>query len=50
MLRSSTQMPKAVRKAFAAVFEEEGAMAEGIGEKYWDELEKQGRIVEETWG
>lgn len=43
-------MPKAVKKAFAAVFEKEGSMKEGSGEKYWDKLEKEGRVVEETWG
>lgn len=44
-------MPKAVKKSFLAVFATEGGMvAPEAGELYWDTLEKEGRIVEETWG
>lgn len=48
---SSTQMPKAVKKALLKVFVSQGAMSdEDEAERFWDSLEKQGRIVEETWG
>ncbi|KAI5477463.1 NADPH-dependent diflavin oxidoreductase 1 [Pseudohyphozyma bogoriensis] len=48
---SSTQMPKAVKKAFLAIFSTEGGLSgEGEAEKKWEALEKEGRIVEETWG
>jgi sulfite reductase alpha subunit-like flavoprotein len=42
-------MPKAVKKAFLKVFATEGGLEGEAGEKYWDRLEKMGRIVEETW-
>lgn len=48
---SSTQMPKAVKKALLAVFRSEGSMAdEAAAEAFWEQLDRQGRIVEETWG
>ncbi|GAA5905511.1 hypothetical protein JCM6882_004772 [Rhodosporidiobolus microsporus] len=53
---SSTNMPKAVKKAILRVFASEGGLwvnADGTGgaaERHWDTLERQGRIVEETWG
>ncbi|GAA5973540.1 hypothetical protein JCM11641_007108 [Rhodosporidiobolus odoratus] len=53
---SSTNMPKAVKKAILRVFASEGGMwvnADGTGgeaERYWERLEREGRIVEETWG
>lgn len=43
-------MPKAVKKALLAVFASEGGLDSAAAEQYWDELEKAGRIVEETWG
>lgn len=48
--RSSTQMPKSVKKAFLAIFEKEGGMSPIEGESKWEELEKKGKILEETWG
>ncbi|GAA6017924.1 hypothetical protein JCM8202_006200 [Rhodotorula sphaerocarpa] len=48
---SSTQMPKAVKKALLAVFRSEGSMADAAAaEAFWEQLDRQGRIVEETWG
>ncbi|GAA6005265.1 NAPDH-dependent diflavin reductase [Rhodotorula paludigena] len=47
---SSTQMPKAVKKAMLAVVRDKGGMSEEEAEKYWDALERCGRLVEETWG
>lgn len=44
-------MPKAVKKALLAVFRSEGSMTlDSEVEALWDQLEKEGRIVEETWG
>ncbi|GAA5935527.1 hypothetical protein JCM1841_003704 [Sporobolomyces salmonicolor] len=47
---SSTNMPKAVKKAILVVFQQQGSMAESEAEAYWEDLERRGRIVEETWG
>ncbi|KAL8291429.1 hypothetical protein RQP46_002407 [Phenoliferia psychrophenolica] len=47
---SSTQMPKSVKKAMLVVFREQGQLDEGGAEKLWDKLDRDGRIVEETWG
>lgn len=47
---SSTQMPKAVKKAVLAVFRDQGALDEAGAEKVWDAMEREGRLVEETWG
>ncbi|GAA5853371.1 hypothetical protein JCM9279_005769 [Rhodotorula babjevae] len=47
---SSTQMPKAVKKAVLAVFRDQGALDEEGAEKVWDAMEREGRLVEETWG
>ncbi|KAM0793619.1 hypothetical protein ACM66B_001052 [Microbotryomycetes sp. NB124-2] len=47
---SSTQMPKSVKKALLKVFVEEGKLSETRADELWDELDKQGRIREETWG
>ncbi|GAA5973567.1 hypothetical protein JCM21900_005453 [Sporobolomyces salmonicolor] len=47
---SSTNMPKAVKKAILVVFQQQGSMAEGEAEAYWEDLERRGRVVEETWG
>ncbi|BGP19975.1 hypothetical protein JCM10213_006752 [Rhodosporidiobolus nylandii] len=53
---SSTQMPKAVKKAMLRVFASEGGLwvnEDGTGgeaERYWERLEREGRVVEETWG
>lgn len=44
-------MPKAVKKAMLGVFQREGGMAdEQEAERYWERLEREGRLVEETWG
>lgn len=43
-------MPKAVKKSFLSIFATEGGMDEEVAEAYWELLEKEGRIVEETWG
>lgn len=43
-------MPKAVKKALLAVFASEGGLGPDEAEQYWELLEKEGRIVEETWG
>lgn len=43
-------MPKAVKKAMLAVFRQEGALGDEDADRYWDALERQGRLVEETWG
>lgn len=55
-------MPKSVKKAFVKIFDEKlGAApspvaaegdeaAKGVGEKLWDNMEAQKRLVEETWG
>lgn len=43
-------MPKAVKKAMLAVVRDKGGMSEEDAEKYWDALERCGRLVEETWG
>lgn len=48
--RSSTNMPKAVKKAVLLVFSSQGGLAEDAAQLLWDRLEKEGRIVEETWG
>jgi sulfite reductase alpha subunit-like flavoprotein len=42
-------MPKAVKKAMLGVFRSEGHLGEQDAESLWDTLDKQGRIVEETW-
>ncbi|KDE06917.1 hypothetical protein MVLG_02805 [Microbotryum lychnidis-dioicae p1A1 Lamole] len=63
---SSTNMPKSVKKAFLQVFIQNQSEGEGEGsdkeneeekrrvdqkaEAWWETLEKEGRIVEETWG
>ncbi|KWU44309.1 riboflavin synthase domain-like protein [Rhodotorula sp. JG-1b] len=48
---SSTLMPKAVKKALLAVFKSEGKLADdAAAETLWEQLEKEGRITEETWG
>ncbi|SCV67968.1 BQ2448_89 [Microbotryum intermedium] len=63
---SSTNMPKSVKKGFLQVFkqhqrdggrerkdkekEEEKEELEKKAEAWWEGLEKEGRIVEETWG
>ncbi|GAA5858680.1 hypothetical protein JCM8547_001418 [Rhodosporidiobolus lusitaniae] len=53
---SSINMPKAVKKAILQIFADHGGLwvnSDGTGgaaERKWDELERQGRIVEETWG
>ncbi|KAM0745689.1 NADPH dependent diflavin oxidoreductase 1 [Meredithblackwellia eburnea MCA 4105] len=47
---SSTQMPKSVKKAFLSVFRSEGSLDEAGAEAFWDRLEREGRLVEETWG
>lgn len=47
---SSTNMPKAVKKALLAIFASEGGLDPEAAEKHWESLEKAGRIVEETWG
>ncbi|GAA5889505.1 hypothetical protein JCM5296_005969 [Sporobolomyces johnsonii] len=47
---SSTNMPKAVKKAILVVFQQQGSMDESEAEAYWDGLERRGRVVEETWG
>lgn len=47
---SSTQMPKAVKKAVLGVFQSEGHLEEREAESLWDKLERKGRIIEETWG
>lgn len=43
-------MPKAVKKAVLAVMTSEGTLDEKAAETLWDKLEREGRIVEETWG
>jgi hypothetical protein len=49
-------MPKAVKKAILRVFADKGGLwvnADGTGgaaERRWEDLEREGRIVEETWG
>ena len=43
-------MPKAVKKALLAVFREMGALDEQEAERLWDGMEREGRLVEETWG
>lgn len=57
--RSSKAMPKSVKKAFVKIFDEklsqpseslEEAVVAKRGEKLWEEMEVQKRIVEETWG
>ena len=48
---SSTLMPKAVKKALLAVFQAEGKLDDdAAAEMLWEQLEKEGRIIEETWG
>ncbi|GAA5862718.1 hypothetical protein JCM3774_001895 [Rhodotorula dairenensis] len=48
---SSTLMPKAVKKALLGVFRSQGALSdEATAEALWERLEKEGRIIEETWG
>lgn len=44
-------MPKAVKKALLAVFQAEGKLDDdAAAETLWEQLEKEGRIIEETWG
>jgi len=43
-------MPKAVKKAVLAVFRDRGGLDEQGAEKLWDGMEREGRLVEETWG
>lgn len=43
-------MPKAVKKAFLGVFRGEGELDEAGAEALWDKLDREGRLVEETWG
>jgi sulfite reductase alpha subunit-like flavoprotein len=44
-------MPKAVKKALLAVFQAEGKLDDdAAAEMLWEQLEKEGRIIEETWG
>lgn len=43
-------MPKSVKKALLVIFEQQGGLIGLEGEKKWDQLEKEGRILEETWG
>jgi sulfite reductase alpha subunit-like flavoprotein len=44
-------MPKAVKKAFLSIFVSEGKLSSPEEqERYWEVLEKDGRVVEETWG
>ncbi|GAA5923352.1 hypothetical protein JCM3775_007512 [Rhodotorula graminis] len=47
---SSTQMPKAVRKAVLTVFRDQGGLDDEGAERAWDTMEREGRLVEETWG
>ncbi|GAA5989837.1 hypothetical protein JCM10908_002340 [Rhodotorula pacifica] len=48
---SSTLMPKAVKKALLAVFKSQGHFADdAAAENKWEQLEREGRIIEETWG
>lgn len=42
-------MPTSVKKAFVEVFEKAGGLGEGKGEARWEEMDRAGRIVEETW-
>lgn len=43
-------MPKSVKKAILVIFEKEGGLIGLDGEKKWESMEKEGRILEETWG
>lgn len=43
-------MPKSVKKALLAVFRSQGVLDEPKAEDVWDSLDREGRIVEETWG
>lgn len=44
-------MPKAVKKALLGVFRLEGQLSDdAAAEALWERLEKEGKIVEETWG
>lgn len=44
-------MPKAVKKVLLAVFKLEGKLSDdAAAETLWEQLEKEGRIIEETWG
>ncbi|KAK4055080.1 NAPDH-dependent diflavin reductase [Microbotryomycetes sp. JL201] len=47
---SSTQMPRSVKKALLNVFCLQGQMTETEAEQFWERLDKEGRIREETWG
>ncbi|KAK4052863.1 NAPDH-dependent diflavin reductase [Microbotryomycetes sp. JL221] len=47
---SSTQMPKAVKKSLLAVFSTEGDLRPAEAEALWDQLERDNRVREETWG
>lgn len=39
-----------MKRAFLFIFEQYGGMEEEEKrEKYWDQLEKEGRLIEETW-
>ena len=46
---ASGQMPKAVQKALKKILQEQGAMSEEGADKYFDQMEKDGRYQEETW-
>lgn len=42
-------MPKAVKRAFLSIFESEGSMDTPAAEEFWNSLERDGRLLEETW-
>lgn len=42
-------MPKAVRKTLKQAFQTHGGLDEDGSERYLAQLEKQGRLQEETW-
>lgn len=46
---ASGQMPKAVQKALKRIFQAQGGMDETEAERYFEEMEKDGRYQEETW-